>query len=289
MYWWKIPFPEKAFLRLCTQRVHNQVIGFVFYLLPIDYLPTRKWAPFPWNQPRLPFMNLPASPQNPPHYHGHRQRLRDRFLKSGFSGLAEHEVLEILLTLIIPRKDVKEPAKDLLSRFGNLYGVLNAPLKKLQEIRNIGVVAPVAFRIIREAAGLFLQQAAERSTPLNSFDSLSAFWRVRLGDLSHEVFEVAYLDSAYQLMVDGVERLEEGTIDRAAVYPRKIMAAALKRGAAALVLAHNHTNRDVRPSEQDKLLTRSLVLAASTLQVIIYDHLIVSSEAVFSFRREGLL
>jgi DNA repair protein RadC len=226
---------------------------------------------------------------NQPHYHGHRQRLRDRFLKTGFSGMAEHEVLELLLTLIIPRKDVKEPAKELLLRFGNLYGVLNAPFKKLQEVDRIGTVAPVAFRIIREAAGLYLQQEAERSTSLTSLDSLSVFWRVRLGNLPNEVFEVAYLDSAYHLLVDGVDRFEEGTIDRAVVYPRKVIESALKRGAAALVLAHNHTNRDVRPSEQDKLLTRSLVLAASTIQLKIHDHLIVSSEAVFSFRREGLL
>ncbi len=125
-----------------------------------------------------------------PHYFGHRQRLRDRFLKTGFSGMAEHEVLEILLTLIIPRKDVKEPAKELLSRFGNLYGVLNAPFEKLQEVDRIGAVAPVAFRIIREAAGLYLQQEAERSTSLSSLDSLSAFWRVRLGNLTNEVFKV---------------------------------------------------------------------------------------------------
>ena len=125
-----------------------------------------------------------------PHYFGHRQRLRDRFLKTGFSGMAEHEVLELLLTLIIPRKDVKEPAKELLSRFGSLYGVLNAPFKKLQEIDRIGMVAPVAFRIIREVAGLYLQQEAERSTSLSSLDSLSDFWRVRLGNLPNEVFKV---------------------------------------------------------------------------------------------------
>jgi DNA repair protein RadC len=91
-----------------------------------------------------------------PHYFGHRQRLRDRFLKTGFSGMAEHEVLKILLTLIIPRKDVKEPAEELLSRFGNLYGVLNAPFKKLREVKRIVIVAPVAFRIIRKAAGIYL-------------------------------------------------------------------------------------------------------------------------------------
>ena len=86
-----------------------------------------------------------------PHYVGHRKRLRERFLKSGFTGMADHEVIELLLTLAIPRKDVKEPAKALLARFGNLKGIFDAPLEELQTIPMIGSVAPVAFRIMREA------------------------------------------------------------------------------------------------------------------------------------------
>jgi len=107
--------------------------------------------------------------------------------------------------------------------------------------------------------------------------------------LANEVFQVGYLDSAYRLLRDGVETLEEGTIDRAAVYPRRMVETALRRGAAALVLAHNHPNGNVQPSEQDKLLTRALVLAAETVQLKIVDHLIVSTADVFSFRKAGLL
>ena len=224
-----------------------------------------------------------------PHYHGHRKRLRERFLKSGFAGMADHEVVEVLLTLAIPRKDVKERAKTLLARFGNLKGVLDAPLEELRAIHGIGSVAPTAFRIIREAANLYLQQKAESETSLASPEMLHEFWRSRLGGLKDEVFEVAYLDSGYKLLRDGVERLEEGTIDRATVYPRRVMEAALRKGAAALVLAHNHPNGNVQPSEQDKFLTRALVLAAEAVQVKIVDHLIVSADEVFSFRKAGIL
>jgi len=118
---------------------------------------------------------------------------------------------------------------------------------------------------------------------------MTAFWRSRLGGLKHEVFEVAYLDSGYRLLKDGVDRLEEGTIDRATVYPRMVMEAALKKRSAALVFAHNHPNGDVKPSDQDKILTRALILAAETLQIKVHDHLIVSSDEVFSFRKAGLL
>lgn len=224
-----------------------------------------------------------------PHYHGHRQRLRDRFLKAGFDGLAEHEVVELLLTLAIPRSDVKQPAKALLQRFGNLRGILDAPLDELRAVKGIGDVTPVALQIIRAAATLYLQQATEGAEVLADPDRLTDFWRMRLGGLRNEVFEVAYLDSGLRLLRDGVERLEEGTIDRAAVYPRRVVEAALRRGAAAVVLAHNHPNGDVKPSEQDKLLTRALVLAAETVHLRILDHLIVSPDVAFSFRKAGLL
>ncbi|RLB81734.1 MAG: hypothetical protein DRH17_08285 [Deltaproteobacteria bacterium] len=224
-----------------------------------------------------------------PHYHGHRQRLRERFIRSGFAGMADHEVVELLLTLAIPRKDVKQPAKALLARFENLKGIFDAPLEELRTIPGIGSVAPVAFRIMREAANLYLQQKAESEHSLASSEMLYDFWRSRLGGLKDEVFEVAYLDSGYKLLRGGVERLEEGTVDRAAVYPRRVIEAALRKGAAILVFAHNHTNGDVSPSEHDKTLTRALVLAASTLHVKVYDHLIVSDDRVFSFREEGLL
>jgi DNA repair protein RadC len=224
-----------------------------------------------------------------PHYHGHRQRLRERFLKSGFAGFGEHEVVELLLTLCIPRRDVKGCAKALLDRFGRLRAILDAPISELQHVAGIGEVAPVALRVIREAANLYLQQKAEDATVLASPDSLKIFWRSRLGGLRNEVFEVAYLDSSHRLMRGGVETIEEGTVDRAAVYPRRLMEAALRRGAAAVVVAHNHPNGNVTPSEQDKVLTKALLLAATALQVKIIDHLIVSPDDVFSFREAGLL
>ena len=224
-----------------------------------------------------------------PHYVGHRQRLRERFLKVGLEGLADYEVVELLLTLAIPRSDVKQPAKSLIERFGSLRGILDAPLDELEKIDGIGSVAPIALQIIRAAATLYLQQSAECTEVLSDPDRLSAFWRMRIGSLPNEVFQVAYLDSGHRLLRNGVETLEEGTIDRAAVYPRRVIESALKRGAAAIVLAHNHTNSNVIPSEHDKLLTRAIVLAAETVQIKIADHMIVSADDVFSFRKAGLL
>ena len=224
-----------------------------------------------------------------PHQHGHRQRLRERFLKSGFVGFADYEIVELLLTLAIPRSDVKQPAKALIAAFGDLRGILDAPVEELQQIKGLGSVAPVALRIIRETANLYLQQVAEQQESFSDENALARFWRAKIGSLSHEVFQVGYLDSAYRLLRDGVETLEEGTVDRAAVYPRRVVEAALRRGAAAIVVAHNHPNGNVQPSEHDKVLTRALVMAATTVSIRVLDHLIVSSDEVFSFRKEGLL
>src|SRR5262249_9516868 len=115
-----------------------------------------------------------------PHHHGHRQRLRDRFMKHGLAGFADYEVLELLLTLAIPRSDVKRPAKALMTRFGNLRGILDAPLEELQAVEGIGAVAPVALRIIREAASLYLQQAAEQYDSFADPSALARFWRLRI-------------------------------------------------------------------------------------------------------------
>jgi DNA repair protein RadC len=152
-----------------------------------------------------------------------------------------------------------------------------------------GRLGPAALRIIREAANLYLQQSAEQRDFFAEPDALCRFWRGRIGALPHEVFHVGYLDSGYRLLKDGIEELEEGTVDRAVVYPRRVAEAALRRNAAALVFAHNHPNGSAQPSEQDKVLTWALVLSAQTLQIEVLDHLIVSPDNTFSFRKEGLL
>ena len=220
---------------------------------------------------------------------GHRQRLRERFLSVGLSGFAEHEVLELVLTLVIPRRDVKPYAKLLLDQFGSLRGVLDASPEDLKTVEGIGDAAITALGIIKAVAETYSQEGIETQSADFSMDDLAAFWRMRIGSLQTEVFEVAYLDSARHLITNGIERLAEGTLNRAAVYSRRVMEAAVKRQAAGLVFAHNHPNGVAQPSDQDKLLTRSLVLAAQTLEINIVDHLIIAKNDVFSFREKGLL
>ncbi len=220
---------------------------------------------------------------------GHRERLRRRFIRTGIQSFSDHELVELLLTLAIPRRDVKKPAKALIARYRNLRGILDASREELQEVKGLGKVAPVALKLIRETANLYLQQQLESKPILNSSEGLETFWRSRLGGMRHEVFEVAFLDGGYRLLPDGIQRMQEGTVDRAAVYPRRIIEETLRKGAAAIVLAHNHTNSNVTPSEQDKIITQAIVQAAMSVQIKIVDHLIIADQNVFSFRQAGLL
>jgi len=232
-----------------------------------------------------------------PHYLGHRKRLRERFQKTGLASFQDYEAVEFLLTLAIPRKDVKEPAKEAIKRFGSFRGVLDAPVEELKKIPGVGEVAPLAIHFIKEAANLYLQpktssdltlrKAEPETISLEDPKILFDYCRAALGAQPNEIFQVIYLDSRHRVI--DLETLTEGTIDRAAVYPRKVMESALKKRASILVFAHNHPDGNISPSDQDKTITRALILAAKALNISILDHIIVSKDAVFSFRKEGLL
>lgn len=222
-------------------------------------------------------------------HQGHRSRLRERFVRGGLDSFADHEAVELLLTLCIPRRDVKPLAKALLARFGSLKGILDAPMDELSELDGMGTVTPVALRIIKETMLVYLRQRAEERPMLDSVDALIDLWRARLGELSHEVFEVAYLDHAYRLQKNGVERLEEGLANRASVYPQKVARAAVRRHAVYVVLAHNHPTGELEPSAQDLRLTEAIEAACNAVGVKVLDHIIATSDAATSFLDRGLI
>lgn len=231
----------------------------------------------------------PANPRAADARHGHRSRLRERFQRAGLAGFSEHETVELLLTLCIPRRDVKEPARTLIQRFGSLKGVLDAPTEKLREIEGIGEVTPVALRIVKAILTRYLQQAAEEQPCLDNVDALIALFRARLGELPYEVFEVALLNKRYQLLPDGIQRMSTGLPDRTQVYPRQIMQTALARHATWVVLAHNHPSGQLEASSEDRRLTSHIETAGKAVGVGVLDHLIITPNDALSFLDQGWL
>ena len=192
---------------------------------------------------------------------GHRRRLRQRFQKTGLEPLAGQEAVELILTTVA-RSDVKQPAKRLIPRFGDVRGILDAPIEHRRSVDVIPDVTSVALRAVRSAAISYFQQSVDGTGSLADPDCPAEFSQMRIGSLQHEVSHVAYLNSGYRLLRDCVEELEQGTVDRAAAYPGRIVEAGLGRSTAAIVLAPNHQNGNVNPSEHDRRLTRAIVLAA---------------------------
>ncbi len=220
-----------------------------------------------------------------PHYYGHRQRLRDKFDKTGADGLHEYELLEVLLSYAIPRRDVKPIAKTLLKKFGSISEVIDADKKGLKEIIGIGNRTATLIKLIKEFTHVYLAGKMVKQDYLKSPDAVIDFARARLAGKKNEVLMAVYVNS--KNIVRGYEIIQEGTVDRAAVFPRKVMEKALSYKANGIILVHNHPSGDCNSSEDDKELTWDIAKAGEPLDIRLVDHLIVGKSGYYSFMENG--
>ena len=225
------------------------------------------------------------SPENVPI--GHRKRLREKFIKSGLTGFADYEVVELLLSLGTPRKDCKPQAKEALKKFKTLRGVLSASIEELQQIKGIGPHSAFGIKLMQDVAREYLKEQIIDKPYMQSSQAIYEYLYHSMRDLKNEVFKVIYLNSQNQI-IDTAD-LFEGTVNSAAIAPRQIVEQALAHYAAALVFAHNHPSGNCEPSKNDKDITRDLVFAGGTVQIKILDHLIIGNNRYFSFAGEGLI
>jgi len=222
-----------------------------------------------------------------PHYHGHRERLRQRFAERGPDALADYELLELILARALPRQDVKPIAKDLLARFGSFAGVLGAPAAQLAEVK--GVKARTALELkIAEAAGVRMLKGRIADRPaISSWSALVDYARTAMAAPDREEFHVLFLDKKNRLIADELQG--RGTIDHAPVYPREVIKRALELGATAIVLVHNHPSGDPTPSRADVEMTRRVAEAGKPLGIVVHDHLVIGAQDVASLRTLGLM
>lgn len=218
---------------------------------------------------------------------GHRLRLRQRFTAAGLNAFAPHEMLELLLTYAIPRRDVKPLARQLLQRFGSLHAVLQADLADLQAVDGIGENAAVLLALI-----LPLSRARQKSLlgdkpVLDTAQSAADYCRALLDGERFECFYVIALDSAGRVL--STAQISTGDESQAAVYPRRILASLLRASAAQVIVAHNHPINSAQPSQADQEMTNQLRHLLLGVDIILYDHIIVGTDGQFSFRQQGLL
>ena len=225
-------------------------------------------------------------PDGKPHYVGHRDRLRARFLTAP-DALPDYELLELILFRSIPRRDVKPLAKDLIARFGGLSEVLSAEPDRLLEIRGVSEGIVTDFRILRETGLRMSRTAVLEKEVISSWQELLDYCSASMAHNPTEQFRILFLDRKNVLIADEVQ--QKGTVDHTPVYPREVVKRALELNASALILVHNHPSGDPTPSGADIEMTRRIAETAKPLGIELHDHLVIGKGRHASFRSLGLI
>lgn len=218
---------------------------------------------------------------------GHRNRMRARLLAAGPDALADHEMLEMLLFLALPRRDTKPIARELLTRFGGFGPAVTASPGELRAIEGLGDAGIAALKLAQAAASRLLRGELAAKPVLRSWEALTDYLRAALGLERTEQFRVLFLDARTRLIAD--EIMGRGTINHAPVYPREIARRALELHASTVILAHNHPSGSTEASRDDIAMTREVRRALQPLGVSLHDHLIVTGDTCVSMQQQGLL
>lgn len=220
---------------------------------------------------------------------GHRERLRKRYIKSGLEGFNDYEVLELLLTYSIARKDVKPIAKELIEKFGTIDEIAKSDVKSLLEVDGIGEGSAVFLKLIGDIALILYREKIEDKDILTikSKNSLLSYLRGEIGYSPREEFKILFLDSSNKLIAS--ETLFYGTIDKSAIYPREIVERVIKNRAKSVIFAHNHPSGSISPSKKDIELTQYMYDSLKLLEIRLLDHIIITKNSYFSFLEEGLI
>lgn len=238
-----------------------------------------------------------------PHYINHRERLKKRYKTAGRKGLADYEMLELLLTYAIPRKDVKPLAKELIEKFGTLKKVIDADFEDICKTKGMGEHSGLIIKLMKDLMLIYLEPDIEEKVVLSSpeavgdfikkelniysEDELHSYLRAELGNREREFFMILCLSSSNQLIHKQI--MFAGTIDQAQVYPREILKVALVKNSSAIILVHNHPSGNIRPSDDDIYLTKKLESIAGEFGLRIHDHIVVTSNSAFSIRANRLI
>ena len=229
--------------------------------------------------------NIP-SPIEKPHHMGHRDRLRERFLKGGIDALADYEILELILFLALPRRDVKPLAKKLIQNFGSFNGVFHASVNDLTKF-GLSETTAISIKTIEAASFHLMKQDVMGKPVLNSWAKLLDYIQATMAHKQKEHFRLLFLNKKNELIAD--ETQQTGTVDHTPAYPREIVKRSLELSSTAIILVHNHPSGDSTPSRADIDMTQAIIMAAQPLGIVIHDHIVVSKNGVTSMKSKGLM
>lgn len=220
---------------------------------------------------------------------GHRKRIREKYLKSSIELFQDYEILELLLTYAIPRKDTKIEAKNLIKKFGTIENVLKAKEEELLKIEGIGKSTISFLKLMGELPSVFYKNKIRESENIliKSKDSLIRFLREKIAFEKIEKFFVLYLSNSNELLA--YEEKSSGTIDRSSIYPREIYKDVIKYNAKAIIIAHNHPSENLKPSRSDLDITKELAEGLKNFDALLLEHIIITKTSYFSFLEEGLI
>ena len=221
------------------------------------------------------------------HYHGHRERLRARFLNGGADALPDYELLELVLFNANARGDTKPLAKRLIDHFGSFAEVVSASPERLMSVKGVGARTVTELKLVRAAALRLSHGEVASRNSLSSWTAVVDHCRRSMAFNDKEQFRILFLDRKNALISDEVQ--QEGTVDHTPVYPREIVKRALELAASGVILVHNHPSGDPTPSNPDIAMTKKIIDAAKPLGITIHDHLIIGRHGHTSFRASGLM
>ncbi len=225
---------------------------------------------------------------------GHRERIKEKFLKNGIDGFAEYEILELLLTYCIPRKDTKPIAKELLNKFKSLDNIFKADFDKLSAIDGLGKNSIVFLKLIGDLPSIIYEDELKNkklidkeTLKISNKDILLKYLRNKIGYEEIEKFYVLYLSSSNEVIE--FEENSVGTLDRSSVYPREIYKKIINLNAKSVILAHNHPSDNITPSKCDIELTNEIAKGLKNFGALLIEHIIITKNSYFSFLEEGLI
>ena len=236
-------------------------------------------------------MSVPADKrggsENAPDHKGHRDRLKAKYRRAGLEALHDYEAVELMLCYAIPQGDVNPSARALLKAFGSIRGILDADRADLEKVVGIGPHSATLMKLIKDLCARYLWQQAGEKPQITCTSELVNYCKTALGGLKDEQFRVIFLDAQNRIIDE--ETIQEGIVNQAVVYPRKVLENALTRKASAIILLHNHPSGHIRPSDADIRLTRTIQETARVLDILVHDHIIIGENRFFSFREDGMM